>query len=75
MVWLHLRQVKYYTYIGDWNTHFPQENHEYERKGTNKYSDISLKSVQGAVSLDMVNVPIFTGFYLSQLVHDFFHQQ
>ena len=64
---------KYYTYIGDWYTPslFPQENHEYERKGT----VISLKSIQGTVSLDMVNVPIFTGFYLSQLVHDFFHQQ
>ena len=25
--------------------------------------------------VDMVNIPIFTGFYTSQVVQDFFHQQ
>ena len=25
--------------------------------------------------IDMVNIPVFTGFYTSQLVQDFFHQQ
>ena len=25
--------------------------------------------------VDMVNIPLFTGFYTSQVVQDFFHQQ
>ena len=27
------------------------------------------------VPVDMVNIPLFTGFYTSQVVHDFLHQQ
>ena len=25
--------------------------------------------------VDMVNIPLFTGFYTSQVVQDFYHQQ
>jgi len=41
------------------------------------HQQISQDTVDGRnpAPVDMVNIPFFTGFYTSQVVQDFFHQQ
>jgi len=36
---------------------------------------LSFQSLAGAISFDVVDIPLLAGFYTSQLVQDFFHQR
>ena len=38
-------------------------------------SDMHTVDGRNPASVDMVNIPFFTGFHTSQVVQDFFHQQ